>query len=110
MGASGWKIPKEDLRELEGFFKREDKLLKQKQKESIKQVLTEHLQEPQKAFIDLIYVIETAVSLGIIEEKEILPVFYELYGLRKELNKEDVSEKLKDIQAQLRKVISLDAL
>ena len=58
----------------------------------------------------MIYVIETAVSLGIIEEKEIVPIFYELYGLRKELDKEDVSEKLKDIQAQLRKVIPLDAL
>jgi len=108
--ASGWEIPKEDLRELDEFFKREDEWLRQKQKESIKQILTEPLQEPQKAFVDLIYVIETAVSLGIIEEKEILPIFHELYGLRKELDKEDVSEKLKDIQGQLRKVIPLDAL
>jgi len=98
------------LRELEEFFKREDEWLRQKQKESIKQILTEPLQGPQRAFVDLIYAIETALSLGIIEEKEILPLFYELYGLRKELDKEDVSEKLKDIQAQLRKVIPLDAL
>ena len=41
--------------------------------------------------------------------EEILPVFYELYGLRKGVDKEDVSEKLKDIQTQLRKVIPLDA-
>jgi len=98
------------LRELEEFFKREDEWLRQKQKESIKQILTEPLQEPQRAFVDLIYVIETALSLGIIEEKEILPLFYELYSLRKELDKENVNEKLKDIQAQLRKVIPLDAL
>ncbi|WP_203219035.1 aldo/keto reductase [Geoglobus acetivorans] len=108
--ASEWEIPKEDLRELEEFFKREDEWLRQKQKESIKQILIRPLPEPQKAFVDLIYVIETALSLGIIAEKEILPVFYELYGLRKELDKEGVGEKLKDIQARLRRVISLDAL
>lgn len=108
--ASGWEIPKEDLRELEEFFKREDEWLRQRQKESIEQILTESLQEPQRAFVDLIYAIETAVSLAIVEEEEILPIFYELYSLRKELDKEKVSEKLKDIQAQLRKVIPLNAL
>ncbi|USG99650.1 aldo/keto reductase [Thermococcus argininiproducens] len=108
--ASGWEIPKEDLRELDEFFKREDEWLRQKQKESIKQILIQPLQEPQRAFVDLIYVIETALSLSIIEEKEILSIFYELYGLRKKLDKEEVSEKLRDIQAELRKVIPLDAL
>ncbi|NJE25695.1 aldo/keto reductase [Thermococcus sp. MV5] len=108
--ASGWEIPKEDLRELDEFFRREDEWLRQKQKESIKQILTEPIQEPQRAFVDLIYAIETAVSLGITEEKEILPIFYELYGLRKDLNKEGASEKLKGIQAQLRKIIPLDVL
>ncbi len=108
--ASGWEIPKEDLRELDELFKGEDEWLRQKQKESIKQILSRPLQEPQKAFVDLIYVIETAVSLGIAGEKEVLPVFYELYSLRKELDKEDVSEKLKDIQSQLQKIVPLDAL
>ncbi len=89
--ASGWKIPKEDLRELDEFFKREGEWLRRKQKESIKQILTQPLQEPQRAFVDLIYVIETALSLGIVKEKEILPVFYELYSLREKFDTEYIS-------------------
>ncbi len=108
--SSGWKILKEDLKELDKFFKREDEWLREKQRESIKQILIKPLQEPQRAFVDLIYAIETAVSLGITKEKEILPIFYELYGLRKELDKKGIGKKLKDVQLHLRKVIPLNAI
>jgi aryl-alcohol dehydrogenase-like predicted oxidoreductase len=107
--ACGWRISREDLEELEEFFKWEDEWLRQKQKESIKRILTESLHEAQKAFVDLIYVIETAISLELVVEKEVLPVFYELYGLKKELN-EGIEVKLKEIQTQLREIIPLRVL
>ena len=33
----------------------------------------------------MVYVFETAVNLGVTTEDEILPLFYELYTLRKDL-------------------------
>lgn len=105
---SGWCIPKEDLQELEAFFKREDEWLKQEQKASIKHILSKPLQEPQKAFAGLIYVVETGISLHLISEKKVLPVFHELYGMKKELNEKGIESKLEKIQVQLRDLIPLE--
>jgi len=100
-GASGWKFPEEDMRELEEFFEKEEGLLRERQRESIKQILTQPLREPQRAFVDLIYVIETALYLGLVDEEEVLPVFYELYGLRGKLGGGEAAGKLREIQARL---------
>lgn len=105
---SGWGIPKEDLEELEAFFKREDEWLEQGQKVSVKRILSKPLQEPQKAFVDLIYVIETGMSLHLISEEKVLPVFYELYGMKKKLNEKGIESKLEKIQVQLRNLIPLE--
>jgi aryl-alcohol dehydrogenase-like predicted oxidoreductase len=105
---SGWDIPEEDLEELEAFFKREDEWLKQEQRITVRRILSKPLQEPQRAFVDLIYAIETGMSLHLISEKEVLPVFYELYGMKEELNKSGIEPKLEKIRAQLRNLIPLE--
>jgi len=105
VGGSGWQISKEDLQDLEAVYEKEDKWLRQTQKTSIKNILSKPLRDPQQAFTDLIYVIETATSLRLISEKSVLPVFYELYGLKRELNTEGIELKLKKIQTQLSELI-----
>jgi len=106
--SSGWNITEEDLEELEAFFKREDEWLKQEQKITVRRILSKPLQEPQRAFVDLIYVIETGVSLHLISEKEVLPVFYELYATKEKMNTRGIEPKLEKIQAQLRNLIPLE--
>ncbi|MCL0077253.1 hypothetical protein M1O12_04475, partial [Dehalococcoidia bacterium] len=64
-------------------------------------------QEPSKAFVDLVYAIETATLLGLTSEKEVLPIFQELYGMRKALAEEAVP-KLETIRNRLRDVTHIE--
>ena len=105
VGGSGWQFPKESLHDLEVVFRREDAWLEKMQRASIKTILSKPVQDPQKAFIDLIYVIETAMSLRLVKEKEVLPIFYELYGLKKKSDVKGVESKLEKIRVQLSDLI-----
>ncbi len=83
-------------------------MVEREQKSSIRRILSEPLpQESSKAFVDLVYVIETAILLGLTSEKEVLPIFQELYGMRKTLDKE-ADPKLESIRNQLRDLIHMD--
>ena len=55
-------------------------------------------------FVNLVYVIETAILLGLTSEKEVLPIFRELYGIRKTLD-EDARSKLENIRKRLRSIM-----
>ena len=109
VGGSGWNISKEDLQELEAFFKKEDEWLRRKQKKSIRRILSNPLQQPQKSFTDLIYVIDTAISLNLIAEEQVLPIFYDLYKLKQRLDEKGIGLKLREIQIQLRDLISVNS-
>ena len=91
---------------MELFFKQEDVWLEREQRLSIRQVLSKTLpKESSKAFVNLVYVIETAILLGLTSEKEVLPIFQELYRLRKALIDEDARPKLENIRKRLRSII-----
>lgn len=102
VGGSGWVIPHREWQELETYLKREDKWLRMEQKLSIEAILSEPLQKPQKAFRDLLYAIETAITLNLISEKQMLPIFYELYQLRGKLDEKEAGSELARIQKRLR--------
>lgn len=105
LGGSGWRISSEDIEDLEVFFQNEDAWLVREQRASIKQILSSQIPKDQsQAFSDLIYAIETALAIGLTSEEEILPVFQELWGMRKTLD-EDVLPKLTSIQHRLREKI-----
>lgn len=108
VGGSGWKIPEKDLTELETYLKREDEWLKREQKKSIGQILSNKLPEPEKAFTDLIYAIETAMTLDLVREKQVMPIFYDLYGLKEKLNQSGIKPRLKKIQAKLHDLVKND--
>jgi aryl-alcohol dehydrogenase-like predicted oxidoreductase len=104
VGGSGWSLAAEDLEEVEGFLQQEDEWLRREQGASIRRILTEpSADEPAQAFTDLVYVIETAVLLGLVAEKSVLPVLQELFGMRDGLD-EDAGAKLESIRERLREL------
>lgn len=105
VAASGWRFPEEALAELDGFLAQEDARLARAQQASVARILNEALPEsPEKAFVDLVYAIETAILLSRVDEPAVLPVFQELFALRKRLDAEAASD-LAAIQERLRALI-----
>lgn len=102
VGGSGWTLSSEHGTELEELFKKEDDWLKREQLSSIRSILSRELpQEFSKAFADLVYVLETSILLELTEEKEVLPIFYELFSLRETLD----TAKLEPIQERLKNMV-----
>lgn len=97
---SGWVIEPDDLATMEQFLAAEDERLRQAQARSLRTLLTGSL-EPESAFADLVYVLETLVEGGLAAEEEVLPVFGKLMPLRDRPASEAL-ETLQGIQAELR--------
>ncbi|ACB84647.1 aldo/keto reductase [Natranaerobius thermophilus] len=105
IGGSGWQLKSEDLAELDDFLRAEQKNLEVKQKETINNILGKSLpKDVEQSFVDLIYVIETSIKLKLITEKDILPIFYDLFALKSNLAKDDISE-LEQIKFKLQNLI-----
>ncbi len=108
LAASKIEFDPGDLAELERFMADEDARLAAAQTETIRALLREPLPDyPETAFIDLVYVLETAVTLGMARETEVMPIFFELFALRKALN-EDARRKMLGIQHLLRGTLRED--
>jgi aryl-alcohol dehydrogenase-like predicted oxidoreductase len=101
LGASGWAIPPDDLEELEKYFRVEEQRLGEEQKQCIRLILSQDL-NPESAFTDLLYVIETLVETGCTVEDQVMPALGRLLGAR-ELPAADSQAALSSIQADLRK-------
>jgi len=101
LGGSGWELTSGDLGEIDRFIDREKANANQRAREHVKEILTQPLPEdPKSAFKDLIYAIETAIRLRLVGESDVMPTFYKLYHLRKNLDA-DPAQKLLAIQGRL---------
>jgi len=106
LSGSGWQLDPQDLRVLTTFLEQETERLKSEQKTTLELLINvEITADPQNAFKDLIYAIETAVELDMISEQQIMPLFMELYSLKENLNSQDVSH-LDKIRIQLAELIN----
>lgn len=102
IAGSSWNILLEDLDDSEDFFKVEQTRLQEAQITSVKQIVSEPLPEDnQLAFVDLVYACENAILTNLVSEDRIMPVFYDLFGLRKSLDRVETAEKLAEIQKEL---------
>ncbi len=103
-GGSGWNLERDDLNRLESFLEKEDDILEKREKEIIEEVLNNEPSEGvEEAFNDLVYVMEVSSSRGIVDEREIEPVFRKLFSLRK---KGDLkSSNIKEIRQRLKEII-----
>jgi hypothetical protein len=107
VGASGRTLSTRDLAALERFLAEEEKRLKEEQQSSLRRILTTALpQDPSEALVDLVYVMETAVELGRVSERDVMPIFRVLLPMQKALNKSSLA-KLEAIHTQLAQLIRL---
>ncbi len=106
LGASGWSLSHEDLEALESFFEAEDARLLEERRTSLEKILSGRLPGvPGEALSDLVYAMETMLSIGVASEDEVTPVFRELWALRRDLNPSVLPELL-SIQERLREMAS----
>lgn len=106
IGSCGWRLDKISLDQIDEILVEEKKILQDQQQETLKKLISNHLKpDPMEAFLDLIYIIETAVLLRIIPEETLYPLFLELFQYRDEL-KPEIIPKLEIIHQQLREEIN----
>ncbi len=106
VGGSGWKISDEDLASLEAFLSEEDARLERERREAVAGIVSSPLPaDPQAAFRDLVYALDTAAATGICTEAQIVPVFEELLALKKAPGAE-AAQKLDDIRRRLAAMVS----
>ena len=86
------------------LFARENEQVRREQILSLQGILTGTL-EPESAFADLVYVLETAAEMELASEEEILPVYGKLMPLRKRAVS-DALEELQAVRAELHERLS----
>ena len=107
IGGSGWQLAPEDYQSLEIFLLEEESNLKTAQLATIRQILSfEITDEPQKRFTDLVYALETAVTLNLVSEDKITPIFIDLFGLKNNLDPQSIIE-LEKIRERLIEIIHI---
>lgn len=105
LAASEIDLEQEDLLALNKFLDEADARLAADQRVTIRHILDTPLAEdPETAFNDLVYVMETAVMLEAAPEADILAAFKELFALRKKLDVK-AQRKMAGIQHLLRGMI-----
>ena len=86
--ACNLRIPRDKLEEIDKFLQREERQLRTEEAKTVKRILNSPIRDAQRGFVDLIYAIEAAVDLDMLDEEEVLPLFHELYALKAELTRE----------------------
>ncbi|MBW6465673.1 MAG: aldo/keto reductase [Brevefilum sp.] len=102
LAASEIDLAQEHLDTLNAFLAQEDSRLADAQRVTVRQILEGPLvTDLEAAFNDLVYVMETAVSLGMAEEGVVMATFLELFSLRGALD-ENARRQMQGIQQYLR--------
>ncbi len=102
LDAVGWTLREEDLEEIESFLDKEDRALKEEQRGSIEEILNSPLETSATEAVDeLVYAVESSIELNLVSEEEIMPLFSELWGMRKSSD-DNSMRKVKEIQERLK--------
>ena len=101
LGASGWDLPPSELEALERFLEEEEERVRREQLQSVRAILLGELSE-ERAFADLVYVVETLVERDLATEEEIMPAFQKLWSLRGQQDPATL-RRMREIQGQLRR-------
>jgi aryl-alcohol dehydrogenase-like predicted oxidoreductase len=99
LGGSGWDIATEDMEALDRFFDGEDERVQREQVREVRNILSQEL-DPEGAFADLVYAIEALVDRELATEKEIVPLYQEVWPLRRQRHRAALRQ-MREIQAQL---------
>ena len=83
LGASSHELPQRTWDKIDSFLDREEWRLKEEGAQTVRALLRRETDcDGEKAFKDLLYAAETAVTLGFGEETVLLPLFYDLFQTR----------------------------
>ncbi len=105
LGGSGWQFNPDELEEINSVITREEMTANRKARSNVDRILANPLlEDSHNAFTDLIYAIETAIRLDLVDESQVLTIFYDLYDLRKKLDR-GIGPHLKSIQKNILRVI-----
>ncbi|MGE5593232.1 MAG: aldo/keto reductase [Betaproteobacteria bacterium] len=84
VGGSGWTFSSEDLASFEAFLSEEDARLDRERREAVVAISSSPLpRDPQAAFRDLVYALDTAAAIGMCTEAQVVPLFEELLAFQK---------------------------
>jgi aryl-alcohol dehydrogenase-like predicted oxidoreductase len=101
------KFAEREMNEIDKYIKEKEKWLKKEEIKTIKNIIYNDLSEDiEKAFVDLIYCIEISITNEYVDEQEIMPIFYKLYGMRNELYKVKAID-LENIQKEVKEIINI---
>lgn len=105
VGGTGWEMNEDDLESIEEHLREEEEWLKEREVERIKSILSSKIKDdPDVAFSELIFAIESSIKNGLTCEKEVLPTFQRLWSMRKKKSGMKGSE-LDDIRKELKNII-----
>ena len=83
LAAADWPLPREEQDALDVALEAEREGIAGEQAASVRRILAEPLPaDPDAAFTDLVYALETALQLGWAAEQAIMPLFLALFDLR----------------------------
>lgn len=106
LAASGWSLPEEALATLEMHYQAEEDALLQEQCQSLERILANPLQADNlEAYQDLLSAMEVALSLDLVTEEAIYPLYLDFHRLRNDI--ENARPDLEEIHAQLQEIIEL---
>jgi aryl-alcohol dehydrogenase-like predicted oxidoreductase len=105
LGGVGWTLSAAELAEINSYLDEHEAWLREAQEQAVTSILHGSISsDVSRAFVDLVYCIETAIGLGRVQEQEVLPIFYELLGLQSRLSETSRSD-FERIQSNLREII-----
>ncbi len=98
-------LSQEDVAEMDDFLNQEEISLRKAQRLAVDTILRKPTnQDPEQAFKNLVYLIETAITLEMADEQQIMPLFLSLYELRSKLDKNSLPS-IAVIHRQLREIL-----
>jgi aryl-alcohol dehydrogenase-like predicted oxidoreductase len=105
LGGIGSELSPDELSKINSYLDQQEAWLREAQEQAVWSILHDSISSDiPKTFVDLVYCIETAIGLGRVQEKEVLPIFYELLGMQSRLAETSRSD-LERIQSTLREII-----
>lgn len=106
LAASGWELTDDELASLEAGFAREDAWLGERQVAGVRRILDAPVGgDAQAAFAELVQAFEGAIARGLVAEEAALPLFHELFALRRRLDESDARESLDAVRRRLRDLV-----
>ncbi len=105
LASADWVFPEDERINFERWLGEEKNTLLHAQSCTVENILAHPLHpDSAQAFTDLVYVVETSINAGWVDEKQVLPIFQHLFAFRPNLDQE-INDQFLPIQKKLSEMI-----